>query len=80
MSTVNDEPFDPFDLLGIQRGEHGQELSYGHLLVPTKAGSGGGGKEKLHAGGGGGKTTLTNEGNVDMTSMALLRSQQGVSR
>lgn len=71
MSTVNDEPFDPYDLLGIQKAEHGQELSYGHLLVPTKLG-----KEKQH---GGVKALI--DGNLDMSTMsqAMLRNQ-GLSR
>lgn len=71
MSTVTDEPFDPFDLLGIQKAELGQELSYGHLLVPTKPG-----KEKH-----GGAKALLADANFDLASMstAMLRNQ-GVSR
>jgi len=69
LSAINDQPFDAFSLLGIERPfESSCEVSYGHLLTPTRPYQ----KEKKH-------TAVLNEANIDLLNTASLKNH-GVAR
>lgn len=70
LSSINDAAFDPFDLMGIQRGEGNQEVSYGHLLVPSKPY----GKDKKHA-----ACTVISESTLEVTNYHAMKNH-GVAR
>lgn len=67
LSAINDTAFDAFDLLGIEKGENGQELSYGHLLVPSKH------KDKKNP------ICFISDANLELTNANVLKNY-GVSR
>lgn len=64
LSAINDSNFDAFDLLGIERGENGQEKSYGYLLVPSRYLS----KEKKNS------FHFSIEPNTELTNAHVLRN------
>lgn len=62
LSSISDTPFDPFDLLGLNKAENGQYISYGHLLVPSK-------EKKYNT-----PCNMISEVNIDMTNINAARN------
>ncbi|GAB0087735.1 CDK5 and ABL1 enzyme substrate 1 [Sergentomyia squamirostris] len=66
LSAINDAPFDAFDLLGIEKVDGSIEVSYGHLLVPSKPGY----KEKKQVP----NYNAIPEGNFEITSSIAMKN------
>ncbi|XP_055626869.1 CDK5 and ABL1 enzyme substrate 2 [Toxorhynchites rutilus septentrionalis] len=81
LSSINDSPFDAFRLLGIERGgEPGQEMSYGHLLIPSRQYHREKKHEKNSRGGGGGGFEITNFASLENHAAARYYSYDASNR